>query len=281
MHFPKFWARGESGGVSCWRWSDSSLADAKDRAQAQARKIASSLSSNRQVLQRYGYSDRPLREEILEQVHSPGDTLAAAVTRNAYGCLVLNTSGAMFLDIDAENNNPPRVGIVGLIRRLFAGNASGAVDAAVETTKSKLESWLQLNPAWGLRLYQTAAGFRLLATHALFDPGKLGSERICDALAVDPLYRKLCETQQSFRARLTPKPWRIGLSACPVRWPWETREVEQKFKHWWESYNAKAERFATCRFIGSFGSTLAHPELAALVTMHDRASKAESGLPLA
>ena len=51
-------------------------------------------------LNRYGYGERPLREEITQPVSSSAGSEIAVVTRNLYGALVLNTLNAMFIDID-------------------------------------------------------------------------------------------------------------------------------------------------------------------------------------
>ncbi len=47
----------------------------------------------------YAYGDRPLREEIVRSVAGDGER-AAVVTRNSFGCLVLNTAGVLFVDVD-------------------------------------------------------------------------------------------------------------------------------------------------------------------------------------
>src|SRR5690348_9467468 len=80
----------------CWRWSDVSIADAEQKADARAKELEQLLASGRKP-DRYGYANRPMREEIVEQ--HPG----MAITRNAYGALVLNTERAMFVDIDFDD----------------------------------------------------------------------------------------------------------------------------------------------------------------------------------
>ena len=77
MHFPRFWAKGTSDGAVCWRWSDTSQADAQQQADRRAGELAALLASG-QRLDRYSYGDRPLREEILEQ--QPGVAIRATST---------------------------------------------------------------------------------------------------------------------------------------------------------------------------------------------------------
>ncbi|MEL6978010.1 MAG: hypothetical protein AAGM38_04945 [Pseudomonadota bacterium] len=51
----------------------------------------------------YGGGDRPLRKELLEEIPSGEAELAAILTRNSFGVVVLNTRRAMFVDIDAPD----------------------------------------------------------------------------------------------------------------------------------------------------------------------------------
>ena len=48
---------------------------------------------------RYEYSDRPLREETIQEIRN-GDGISAVFTRNSYGAIVLNTNRVMFVNVD-------------------------------------------------------------------------------------------------------------------------------------------------------------------------------------
>ncbi len=52
------------------------------------------------------YLDRPMREPVLREVKKDNGELAAVVTRNSYGCLVLNTARVMFVDVDLPELKP-------------------------------------------------------------------------------------------------------------------------------------------------------------------------------
>ena len=108
MKIAKYWARestkvrdgnGREFDIACWRSSNESPAQARSAAAEAARKIAGRFI-NRERPGAYQYSDRPLREEIIEEIRDGGGKLTAAITRNAYGALVLNTDRVMFVDID-------------------------------------------------------------------------------------------------------------------------------------------------------------------------------------
>jgi hypothetical protein len=99
MNFPKFWAKGTHNGFSCWRWSDSSLAEAASLAQEAARRLADRFKAGEKLRPGYGYPDRPLREQVLREIKAPGGEPAAVITRISYGALVLNSARVMFIDV--------------------------------------------------------------------------------------------------------------------------------------------------------------------------------------
>lgn len=236
MHFPKFWAMGRSGGAVCWRWSDASQAEAQQQADQRAVELAALLASGER-LDRYSYGDRPMREEILEQ--QPG----IAITRNVYGAVVLNAARAMFVDIDFEGD--PR-------------REAPALD--------RLRRWAGQH-GLGVRAYRTAAGLRGLVTSGAFDPKTSGA--LLREVGADPLYVKLCEVQQSFRARLTPKPWRVELRPPPVRWPFEDAGVERRFRDWVARYDAASAGHVACRLVEAIGPGAVAAEVAPVLALHD------------
>jgi hypothetical protein len=58
--------------------------------------------------------------------------------------------------------------------------------------------------------------------------------------------------QESFRARLTPKPWRLDVGQPPVKFPFETPDAEGRYRDWERTYESKAAGYATCAFRTSF-----------------------------
>src|SRR5665213_869844 len=187
MNFPPFWAKGERNGFICWRWSERSLDEAMTLAVQAAQKLADHFAAG-DVPPRHGgyYPDRPLREPVLSEIKTASGGRAAVVTRNSYGCLVLNTARVMFVDVDLPEPKSP-----GLFSRLFGKPASAPV-VTESSAIAKAENWTRNNPDWGWRIYRTRAGLRLLATHDVFDPETAASDGVFDALGADPLYRQLC-----------------------------------------------------------------------------------------
>jgi hypothetical protein len=281
VHFPRYWAKastktrapdGRELAFSCWRGSDASVADAEAAARGAAASVAERAARG-EPLRSYAYGERDLREEVLQRVDG-----SAAVTRNAFGCLVLNTARAMFVDVDL----PPATGGGSLSRlwKRLVGGSEAPSDPAAQAL-ARLEAWVAARPGSGFRIYRTYGGLRYLATAELFEPGSAEAEAALAALGCDPLYVRLCRAQKSFRARLTPKPWRCGLGQPPSRYPHESAERAEAFRAWLAGYEVACASLATCAYVTSVGSDRVHPDVAPLVTLHDEATRSASGLAIA
>jgi hypothetical protein len=279
MNFPKYWARGQSGNFLAWRWSSLSLADAQALAGEAARQLAERFASGNFADAHQGmyYPNRPFREQVLQEFKDASGAISAVVTRNSYGCLVLNTARVMFVDIDLPEPKPAG----GFLQSLFGKPKPVAPTNVPEAELAKIESWTRSHPEWGWRVYRTRAGLRLLATQGLVEAGSSSSDNVLLELGSDPLYQKLCKSQKCFRARLTPKPWRCGIQAKPERWPWLDAKAETKFQKWEKLYQSYAFNWATCQLIRQIGNPTVHTEIQLIIKLHDDATRVASSLPLA
>ena len=230
-------------------WSNVSIEEARQVALNMAQKVAARLASGDPVRKQYLYGDRPLPEPIIREM---GD--GAAVTRNAYGSLVLNARDLMFVDIDRQDQP---AAAVPAIQRVADSNGLAA------------------------RVYQTAAGYRAVITSERIEAGSPRSDALLQQFAADPLYVRLCRMQESFRARLTAKPWRCGTDSPPVTFPFMTPAEESQFRKWEARYTPAAARYATCRYLTWIGAGRMDSALEELVYYHDVETKASSTLPLA
>lgn len=288
MKIPAYWSKGtaeetdaEGNKVSfaCWRSSDVSEADARQSALEAARRVVQRLLRGEELTW-YGYGRNPVREEVIDRVINDIGEVIAAVTKNSYGALVLNTARVMFIDLDfpAEPAGPSLRGFLG---RLFGKASTPEAVSLEETARRKLQDFLQEHPGWGVRVYRTCAGLRGLVTHTLFDPRSDETRTLLESLESDPLYVRLCRQQESFRARLTPKPWRCGHSANTVSWPRETKKVQDYFDKWQAAYSARQANYATCRFLETIGVEDIHPEVERIIVIHDHFTRCEENLELA
>lgn len=279
MRFPSFWARATHGPATVWGWSDTSPEEARASAAEKAQRLADRLRRGERPAAQWGYyPDRPLREPVIRELAGPDGTVAALVTRNAYGAEILNAADALFADIDLPEPRPP-----GFLARLLGARppAPGEPTPAESAALARATAWVAAHPGWSWRAYRTARGLRLLATHRVFDPAEPVVAEVFAHLDVDPLYRRLCLAQRCFRARLTPKPWRIGIATAPPAWPWSGSAEERTFIAWDRAYRAAATRYATCELVRVIAPSEIHADLRGLVAAHDAACRIGSGLPLA
>ncbi len=298
-------------------WSDDSPEAAQAHAEERLREAleqhrAGTLRSRRELKVAYnGAEGLPIREEILDR---NGD---AVLTRNGYGAQCLNTPNVLFLDIDYPEPHPvlpclatlvlfaAMGGIIyGLVNQywLVAGISAGvlafnflalelirrglnrSVRRQEPKVRERIAAFLDSRPEWRLRVYRTPNGFRLLAMHRTFEPR---SQEVAEAfreLRVDPVYAIMCHNQNCFRARVSPKPWRMGMEERfrprPGVWPVNPEWLPVRAA-WVTRYEELAKGFASCRFEEELGTGSVHPAAAMVREWHDRLSKATTELPLA
>lgn len=278
MQIPRHWAKaslpGEVAGrpiqVTCWRGSSVGLAEAQARARDAVQRAVDRLRSG-QTAGSYDYQSRDLREEILEEILGTDGTPTAIVTRNRYGAAVLNAESLFFADLDLKP-----LSLWDRWMKLL-GKAVPEPEAAA---LGRLEAFCRVNPRWGFRVYRTFNGLRLMAPHEPQDPVHPATLAVQEQLGSDRLFVRLCRFQKTFRARLTPKPWRLGLSR-PEPFPREGFDAQDRFLQWLAGYQRASEGYAACRFLRSVGSGDVHPLLKPLVQLHDDHCRAHSDLPLA
>jgi hypothetical protein len=230
--------------------------------------------------------------------------VVGVVTRNVYGCLVVNSPRVFFADIDYPIQlNEGGVGlleIIGGIAKLFKklfglgkkGNPYSTTGDAPdpkpeskpehkmtpdELIVSRVKSVVQANPGLGARLYRTKNGFRCLITSRTFDPMSQEAADLLVAFDSDPLYMALCHAQECFRARLTPKPWRCGVRKPPTRFPFTDTHDEQRYRLWEENYQDKTAGYSTCVFIEAFGSRQIDPAVQVVLDLHDKTACSGDG----
>jgi hypothetical protein len=243
-----------------------------DPVAARMRLMAAADLRRRQILtagdEYYGSRDEP--EEEVDRVPSSRqiDTL---VTRNHYGCLVLNAAHALFIDVDVST--PPAI----IRNQKHRHNGPSAWSRVLDDLRIVLAS----EADQGFRIYRTAGGFRILATTHEFEPGSPQSTCLMNAVGADAAFVDLCRIQNSFRARLTPKPWRCGSRRPPNSFPRHTPIEASRFKKWLTNYDAACRQHATCRYIGHVGAMQMHERIAPIIDFHDRQTKAHKPLRLA
>jgi hypothetical protein len=285
MKIARYWIKGKAEGaldsgkritVASWGWSELSREEAEQRANEAAQRAARRIEAGEPLPRGYGYSERPPREEIVEEIKSDDGEVVATITRNSYGVLVLNTRDLMFIDIDI----PPESSGARFFRTLKNLFGSKSDDPENRIRKG-IAHQAGVHPNYTFRLYRTFAGFRCAITNKPVSPGSTESERLLDEFGADPLYVVLCRNQQSYRARLTPKYWRCGASRPPNKFPWATQAEEQRYRTWEKEYEEQSGQFATCHLVEQFGAQEGGAEFRALIKLHDELTRANTELKLA
>jgi len=299
-------------------WSDASLEDAHAQAELRVAEAARLATAGEPVARREtkraynGAQGLPIREEVLAR-HGE-----AVITRNAYGARCLNVPDLLIADVDIDDKPSRRVRLTsillagaaamlliakgghwwtvalgvllaflgaGLLTRLLCRLESARAGTPQERTRQRVREFVSRHPGWRLRLYRTPAGLRLIATHARFAPSSDAVQDFFEAVGVDPIYARMCLNQNCFRARLTAKPWRIGipdhLRPRPGVWPIRPEAMGLR-EAWLSRYERAAEGFAACRHEETLGTGPDDASLADWVTLHDAESRALDGArPLA
>ena len=286
MQIPRFWTAVEGkestpkGGVIELRvfgWSDTSIAEARKVGLEKLSRLAERVRSGADFPARYLYDNRPIREEILQELRDPAGATEAFVTRNAYGAEVLNTARLFFADVDDVPIRPTNF----FMALKFAFGGRPTIPDDTTDIPASIRSFAESNASWCFRVYRTKAGWRVIVTHELFDPVSERTLQMLQALGSDPNYVRLTKAQQSFRARLTPKPWRCRVKQPKRTFPREEDAAQREHDAWLKKYDAASANYATCRFVTTLGRGRDCDAARRMIELHDRTTRADSKLALA
>ncbi|HXI21030.1 MAG TPA: hypothetical protein VNH46_08100 [Gemmatimonadales bacterium] len=282
MLIPRYWARAEGTAsppgrkkpyrLRSWGCSPLSTEQAQADAKARLESWIRRLEAGQEPGGHYAYGRSVLREALLHELPGPGDEPLAIVTRNRYGCLVLNAAQTLFLDVDL----PPDT-LLGRVWSLLRGRTASLEQQVLARVRAALAGARDAS----FRLYRTAAGFRVIGTDRPWGPADPATVSLMTQAGTDRAFVTLCRVQDCFRARLSPKPWRIGQPTPVIDFPFPTPQAEASATEWQARYETAASGYATCRFLEAYGPGDVHVEVEPVLTFHDVATRADSGLPLA
>ena len=303
--------------VRRWGWSDDGPEKAQAHADSRAREALQRILSGDKIPRRElkvaynGAEGVPIREEIVSR---HGETI---VTRNGYGALCINTPDVLFADIDFGDPKVPCLVLLGaaltaaaatallasahrfmlgiaalmgslvllpLALKLFHRGRVSSAGGVENFARGRVARFVKAHPDWKVRVYRTPAGLRVLVVHRRFDPTSPEVAEFFRALGSDPLYVRMCVRQRCFRARVSPKPWRIGIPGHmkprPGVWPVNPeRKVDRD--RWIAAYQTASQGHASCRYLESLGNGAEDPAAEAVRALHDDLGGALTSLPLA
>ena len=188
-----------------------------------------------------------LQEEVLEIYGNNSIAFNAVKTRNSYNAEVLNCTSMLIVDVDIEEN--------GTDKCVVAADEKMALDQLKRVSKHQGYRW---------RIYRTAAGLRYIEVSKPWSAWSEETRRIMGLLYADPLYTSLCRRQETFRARLTPKPWRSGLIYAG----------DDELTDYTDISGDHSDDEAVCEFIGVVGSKVITSQFKPLIEVHDSITKA-------
>ena len=185
-----------------------------------------------------------LDEKVIDKLTYKSENLGL-ITVNSYDAVILNTDNMMIIDIDLYTNNSPYL--------------SKYPDLSIN-----ILHFLEEREGLNFRIYHTAGGLRAIETTKEWLPNSYTTKKLMNSVYADPLYVGLCWSQECFRARLTPKPWR-HYELASDDYNWDTGEE-------WMNYIGHSE-VAVCKLITD-GSKPIDDKFFAAIEYHDRVTKA-------
>ena len=238
---------GESRRIRCTAGSNESQHHAEELCRLKAARVQQIVS--RQVKRESGY-ERPTREQIIDEIDADN-----IITRNYYGALVLNTASVSIFDIDSYKKTfwetitfkkiDNKASIIDLLRRLHSQ---------------------QILPGTTWRIYETAKGIRLIVLGRFIEPESPLFNDFCNRINADNLYAMLCRHQRCYRARLTPKPFRMKIRTIKYRCP-VPEGSEEEYREWVAEYERESTQYSVCRLVDTRGSSMLDNHI---VELHDR-----------
>ncbi len=237
---------GEEKEITCYGGSNTSIEEARLRAKEKIERLQRKINGDKRVLADY---EVEIREEILQVVDDK-----SIITRNRYGAQVLNAENLMFLDIDK-----PKSSLTGLFKKRDPQQDKAKIFEAVR----KMAASPKYN-AFGFRIYETFQGARVIVLGREFSTRDRETIAMMNEFNCDALYVSICKKQVCFRARLTPKPYRIQMKAYKVQYPKDGDDSE--FQKWLQEYEYQSRNYSVCKFIEQVGANHAATET---VRLHD------------
>ena len=273
MLIPRHWAReimkaDDGREHPVLGWSDESPEAARAHARTRWAEVLARLAGKASPVDDYKV---PVREPILRELDAPG--VRAVITRNRYGAQVLNCENLCFLDIDKRWTHAPAMTGLTSLWNLLCGKPSAP--AAPEARLVERVKRVATETGLSIRVYRTLNGWRLAVLNRRYDPRSKESEALFGKFAwVDFLYRDLCRKQGCYRARLTPKPWRIKATGFPDKtfprvYPWRTPEQAAAADAWVRRYEEASTSWRVCEHVGDFGAGVPDRDILAVLAVHD------------
>ncbi|GAA6130156.1 hypothetical protein NBRC116187_05160 [Halopseudomonas sabulinigri] len=252
MKYYKFWVKesvkinvGQSAEfVSILSGSNTSIEDARLELAKQSRFVEQKINGESPA----DDYEVPIKEHV-EQVIDE----ANIITVCRYGAKILNTCQYTVLDLDDYPID--FFDMFRAVRKL----------PKKERIVAKFLQRLTKHPELGtdFRIYETTKGVRVIGKKYIEPAGK-GYATLMRSLRVDWLYIILSQKQQCYRARVTPKPYRMKIKTIKVTSPLDCET--QTYQDWAKDYAVAAQRFSVVKLIQTVGADFSREPV---IRLHD------------
>ncbi|WP_341708860.1 hypothetical protein [Halopseudomonas sp.] len=234
--------------------------ESKEAASAQASVLARGIEKRIETRDARDEYEAGIKEHVARVIDRSN-----VVTVCRYGAKILNTDQYTILDLDD-----------------YPKSFWDRFGAARKMTKKerivfKFEQAVAKLPELGcdFRIYETANGVRVIGKQYL-DPAEPRSTRIMQKINVDWLYIILSSKQRCFRARLSPKPYRLGIKTIKVSSPLVCETDE--YRSWEQVYEAASQDVSVVHYLKSIGKDFSRDPV---VRFHDEQCNAHKRFKLA
>ncbi|MBB3169341.1 hypothetical protein [Simiduia aestuariiviva] len=264
MKYFKFWVKDRfiikiadhEEEISVLAGSNVSVEDARREATNRAKKIEERIAA--------GESRDSYQVAIKEHVSEVLDD-ANVVTVCRYGAKVLNTSAYTILDLD---DYP--VSFFDFFRPIRKLSKKDRIVAKFEQNIKKTSVL-----GTDFRIYETQKGIRVIGKKYI-DPSSQGYTKLMRGLGVDWLYIDLSKKQNCYRARLTPKPYRMKHQTIKIKSPLDC--TTQDYEVWDKSYSRESQNFSVVKLVKTLGSDFSQEQA---IKKHDDACNLHGAKKLA
>ncbi len=263
MKYFKFWVQetfdsnfdGFTNKIKVLAGSNISDEDARKKAQESYEII------QHRILERESKEDYevPIKEHVDEILDENN-----IVTICRYGAKVLNTNQYTILDLD---DYP--VDFMDLFKPLRKLPKK-------ERIVAKFLQRVKKHPELGedFRIYETCKGIRVIGKQYL-DPSKGNFQSLMRKIAVDWIYIAMSKKQNCYRARLTPKPYRMRFRTIKIKSPLDC--ASENYKAWTGEYAQASESFSVVKLVTTLGRDFSSDSV---VRFHDKMCNEASGRKL-
>lgn len=236
--------------------SNVSKTDASLNAERMALSVEARIQNPRQIREPYEVT---IKEHVVKEI-DPNNV----VTVNRYGARVLNTTEYTILDIDC---------CPFAFMDLFRSSKGDAKDRSVDRFKRRVMHYPELGTSF--RVYETCKGIRVIGKK-YFDPQAKQFPRVMRSLAVDSLYCTLSRKQNCYRARLTPKAYRMKTETIQIKTPLDCEG--DAYAAWQRKYDETSNGYSVVALREVVGKDFWDDPV---ILFHDQLTRMRSGCPLA